>query len=119
MKNVQDSIPIHSNDKLTRFDDGSYQYSDSYGESWDFDTAEDFEQWAEDEGMAFDYDVQEFFEEDKAIEIIRRNISYPDAYSEMMDAGIKFPDLFWNRHIDQCGQKTANNQPAARLTTGA
>jgi len=42
-------------------------------------------------------------EECLAIDIIRRSTTYQDAYGEMSDEGIKNPDLYWHRYIDQCG----------------
>ena len=54
-----DSIKIHSNDRLSRTDEG-FIYTDSYGETWGFVSAETFELWAADEGMILEADVIDF-----------------------------------------------------------
>lgn len=43
-------------------------------------------------------------QEAKAIELIRKNTNYSDSYFQMMDAGLEYPDLYWYRHKDQCGE---------------
>jgi hypothetical protein len=63
--------------------------------------------WIQDDvEIFFSADLYEQAAEKLAVEIIRRNTTYADAYAEMADAGIEDPDVYWNRHIEQCGEDT-------------
>ena len=70
---MADSIRIHSNDRLTRTDEG-FAYTDSYGETWGFVSAETFELWATNEGMILETAVTDFL--------------YPDTLPPVYDFGI-------------------------------
>ena len=58
------SITIYSADKLNHTTESGFTYTDSYGESWQCDTADEFRDWwEENDGGTLGDDVECFLNE--------------------------------------------------------
>ena len=61
---MKKSIQIHSNDKLSRLVDGSFLYTDSYGETTDLYDAETVRNWAIEEDVFLGEEVEAFIDQE-------------------------------------------------------
>ena len=61
---MKNSIKIHSNDRLSKMDDGSFLYTDSYGETTELHNAQSVRKWAEEEGVILGEEVEAWIDEE-------------------------------------------------------
>lgn len=61
---IQESIKLHSNDKLVKFDDGTFKYFDSYGEEINFQSIESLQSWINIERIEIDKETEKWIEKE-------------------------------------------------------